>query len=72
MTTQEFRIKLHSEFGDKPYPATYPVDAATYGHICNSILKWNKELCKDGIVITLDLGPNGGILYKGIELVLTE
>lgn len=83
MTTDELRRKFNSKFGLDEWPNSYEVDAETYANVCQSIFKYKVEYGIDtfpvtyntvdgikGHYINLGLGPNNGIMFKDIELIL--
>ena len=70
---------------EKPFPSPFYVNAETYGNVCDYIFKsmiedrklfteWDvNELGKkprSEFAVVLVLGPNCGILFKGIELII--
>ena len=72
MTTEELRIKFNNEFGLGKWPKIYEVDAETYGNVCNDIINhlvYRYELYRD---VTIQIGPNNGIMFKNAELVLSK
>jgi hypothetical protein len=70
MTAQELRQYLNRTYGFNPWPEIFEVDAETYGNICQSLFdKWlERDFPPDRAEVSL--GPNGGIMFKGIELIL--
>ncbi len=68
MTSNELRKHLDDLFGTDPRPSVFLVSAATYGHVCNEI--FTSQFGKDEMIFSL--GPNGGMMFKGIELLLDE
>ena len=71
-----------------PFPTKMEVDADTYGHVCQAVfdnvnsairMYWDKkeligeELKEQEIItISVSIGPNNGIMFKGIELILKD
>ena len=76
MNAQELIQHLNRVFGmEKAWPKTYEVDPATYGECCQTIFShetteavWETPLHTQGLVITV--GPNKGLMFKGVELIL--
>jgi len=80
MTAEELNQIFNNKYGlEKEWPKIYPVDAETYGNICQAFFTWaieseNEEIVwKDGnsTLIRLALGPNNGLMFKNVELILT-
>lgn len=78
MTSDELRRVFNDYYDkhglEKPIESPYHVDAETYGHVCSEILSTKLEtgaalIFGNGIVI-VDVGPNRGILFKGVELLI--
>lgn len=83
MTTRELR-EIFNAFGLNSWPKTYEVDADTYGHVVHDMIEFkikNKGMFtdldmtengvpRDGKIVDLIVGPNNGILYKNVELIL--
>lgn len=83
MTTNELR-EIFNAFGFNSWPKTYEVDADTYGHIVHDMIihkiknagmftdidMIENGVPRDGKVIDFIVGPNNGILYKNVELIL--
>jgi hypothetical protein len=84
MTTDELRRYFSDGFGLQPWPATFKVTAETYGNVCHSVFKHELEkgqvvvwdVVKDGVqqrdfcVLPISVGTNGGIMFKGVELIV--
>lgn len=78
MTVEELSSRLNNLF-DKEWPKTCEVDADTYANCCQAAFEKAEE---DNLNIILrsgrgDLatrqvwvGPNNGLLFKGVELIL--
>jgi len=65
--------KLFNESNE--LPKTYEVDAETYANVCQSIFnnlwEFTEYWSERGIRrIDLSLGPNKGIMFKNVELIL--
>src|SRR5262245_21237884 len=77
MTARELIAKFSKEFGFSKWPVSYEVDGDTYGHVCQSILDYalqNKfpRLDREQFMWEIAVGPNNGILFKGVELILKD
>jgi hypothetical protein len=85
VTANELRAHFNQTFGVSPWPLTFEVDAATYGHACQavfaSLMKAAEEADRTTVLQTygpsfdkigVAIGPNGGILFKNVELLLRE
>lgn len=67
MTIEEVYKYINTNFGlNGPWPGTWEVDAETYGNICHFLF----GVLHEGAQVTLHLGPNGGPIFKGMELIL--
>lgn len=55
----------------EPWPKKYEVDPATYGYVCQALFTHLEEKYPraDGNV-HVQLGPFGGVMFKGVELIL--
>jgi hypothetical protein len=67
-TTEELRRKFNNEFRLSKWPATYEVDSETYANVCQTIFEWAGDL---GLV-KIAIGPNNGIMFKNVELILKK
>jgi len=86
MTIEQLRRMLNTNYGiDTKWPNKLVVDHETYASVCqhifehyddDSVLFWDS--IKDGerepdiLTIQVMLGPNRGILFKGVELILLK
>lgn len=71
MTAEQLIEKFNNDFGINPWPKTYGVDKETYAECCQYV--FDDLLERDGgPLITLSIGPNGGLLLKGIELIMKK
>lgn len=70
MTSKELSKTLCNEYDkNKAWPRTYQVDHDTYANVCQ---EWfNRRACP-GLpsFIQIALGPNGGIVFHSVELIL--
>lgn len=70
MTIEKFREMLNSSYGiEHNWPKELIVDSDTYANVCHHIL-WRKSMEINGRVVQIGTGRNGGIMFKGIELIL--
>ena len=67
MIADELRVYFNNTFGLGEWPKTYEVDAATYGYVCHDVFI---RMAPQGIPVAL--GPNCGIMFKGVELILND
>jgi len=82
MTAQELRDHFNRVYGiEHPWPKTYEVDAETYANCCQAVFDWfieHKEIHRlasneergNYYMIHLPIGLNGGLKFKGVELIL--
>lgn len=72
MTTIELRNKFNDEFRLGEWPRTYKVDAETYGNVAQSIFNYacGDHKFEGNIGIYIVLGPNRGLMFKDVELIL--
>lgn len=77
MTANELQNHFSNTFGLKAWPPTFEVDAETYGYVVQAVID-NKikevneyfDWQKDHNFLDISLGENGGIMFKGVELIL--
>lgn len=59
---------------ETPLPSKYEVDADTYAQCCQAIFINKGMKFYDGhkgvIILNIVVGPNNGIMFKGVELIL--
>ena len=77
MTARELRDLFSNKFGFGQWPPTYEVDAETYGNVCQEILNRALEIQFPDVEapsfhLKIAVGPNNGLLFKGIELILKK
>lgn len=80
MTAEELRRKFNESFEIDKWPDHYEVDADTYANVCQHILDHYGEIIEDGVIelyggvkrMTLSVGINNGVLFKGVELILKD
>jgi hypothetical protein len=67
MTTEELRSTFNDKFELNKWPQAYEVDHETYANVCQ--YTFHKK--NDGEpIIFIAIGKHGGILFKGVELLL--
>ena len=72
MTADELAHLFNTEFGlHDQWPRSYKVDGDTYANVCQRIFEY---AIKTGPYreITIFIGPNNGIIFKNVELILTH
>jgi len=82
MTPNELRKVFNDHYDkngiEKSFPSPYEVDAETFGLVCqeafNRLEKQATEFYEnpDITIIRIAIGPNNGIMFKGIELVIKK
>jgi len=82
MTTNELINFFNNTYGiDKEWPRTYEVDAETYLNVCQSVIEWsiarNLNVLRlegriQGYHVGINVGPNKGIYFKNVELILVK
>ncbi|HYV52397.1 MAG TPA: hypothetical protein VE971_03800 [Candidatus Eisenbacteria bacterium] len=76
MTAEELRSHFNNTFALGKWPDTFEVDSETYGNVCQSFFNWavdNQDHWTDWdnkTLIHVALGPNNGIMFKDVELIL--
>jgi len=79
MKSHELHKFFNETFGLERWPSTYEVDAETYGYCCQAVFDWSikdkrVQLFKRGLgdlgVAEISLGPNSGLMFKTVELIL--
>lgn len=75
MTTEELRKYFSETYGLEPWPRTFEVDAETYGILCNDLIAYLLKhhayrIAPGGYMVDIRVGRNGGIMFKGVELLL--
>lgn len=61
MTAPELAAELAEQYGvSKPWPAVHFVDHETYANVIAFLTKNGRRL---------EYGPNGGVMFKAIELI---
>lgn len=73
MTADELRAILNNKFGLDEWPKTYEVDVETYGNLCQDLFNWKaRESGYDGGEIIISIGPNNGIMFKNVEILIKK
>lgn len=72
MTSNELISHFNRVYGiEKEWPKTYEVDADTYANCCQFIFNKLYDLYDRDEDITDHIsGPNRGLMFKGVELIL--
>lgn len=78
MKSHELHRQLSDQFGlFKNWPAKLEVDADTYANCCNAVFDWSAREdsfsiinIKDNKSIRVVIGPNSGLMFKNVELIL--
>lgn len=76
MTTNELISFFNNRFQIGEWPDKYEVDHETYANVCDSIFKhdsteimyFNGDMSR----VAISLGPNDGIMFKNVELILKK
>lgn len=72
MTVEELRVHFNNTFPpDKQWPDRYEVDAETYANVCQFIF-WKKADMLSTHFIEVAIGKYGGIMFKGVELLIKK
>jgi len=69
MTARELRQHLNETFSTSQPPKTFEVDLETYEHVESAVLEW---LVAHQLPPVPLVGPHGGILFRGIELLVAH
>ena len=69
MTAIELRDYFNDNFGLGHWPDIYEVDHNTFANVCSFVFKRHLEMPQR---IDIALGKNGGIFFKGVEVLLKE
>jgi uncharacterized protein YeaC (DUF1315 family) len=79
MTTAQLKSIFNNEFGLGKWPDKYEVDHETYANVCQAIFNWLVETgnaqnypCLEQDKEAISLGPNNGIMFKNVELILSR
>lgn len=74
MTTAELRQHFNQQFPRGHWPKTFLVDASTYGHVCDTILRdiaLDRQDFETFYSANIILGPHHGLMFKNVELILS-
>ena len=70
MTPKQLSDQLCKEYDTtKAWPRTYEVDPETYANVCQHYFD-NFHIMGQPRFVSVALGPNGGILFHSVELIL--
>lgn len=81
MKSDELKSLFNRIFGLNPWPEKFEVDAETYGNCCQEVFDYIMNHNKDQVLmsssfdefaITVILGPNNGLMFKNVELILRK
>ena len=73
MIPEQLRQKFNNEFGLSSWPEKYEVDHETYANICQLIFTNSNKIRLNKILwVDVSVGPNDGIMFKGVELILEK
>lgn len=72
MTTAQLGHKFITDFGTNRWPKSFEVDADTFANICNDYFLSQKVMGEHWETIHVTIGPNGGFMFKGVELLLKD
>jgi hypothetical protein len=71
MTAAQLSDQLCKEYDTtKVWPRTWEVDCETYANVCQNYFD-RLHVIGQPQFISIALGPNGGILFHSVELILT-
>lgn len=68
MTPNELTAHMNNTFGLNQWPTWMNVDANTYAQVCNFLFEHLHQQHLGHAIVSL--GPNSGIMFKGVELLL--
>lgn len=72
MTAMQLSNKLCKEYdihNPHKWPRTYVVDYRTYANVCQNYFHYSHTIGEPRFV-SVALGPNGGILFHSVELIM--
>jgi len=76
MTANELREFFYDRFSLGEWPDQYEVSPETYANVCQTIFEHESTelvlFSKDLIRVVISLGPNHGIMFKNVELILKK
>lgn len=75
MTAEEFIQKCNIEFGlSNSWPKFYRVDLETYKNICLFLIQHtkNKDRHRLGWTVHIEVGLLGGVMFRGMEILLED
>ena len=69
MTAQELIQHFNRVYGLRKWPDKYDVDAHTFAHACDFLLK-NPRIVLEDNHIAIAIGSSRGLMFKNVELIL--
>lgn len=71
MTATELRNHFSDTYGlNNEWPKTFDVDHETYANVCQFLFKYLAEYWPGAVHVSI--GPNYGVMFKNVELILVE
>lgn len=77
MTANQLLTQLNNTYSLDKWPKAYEVDHETYANCCQAVFNWLVETgnaqnypCLESDKEAVSLGPNNGIMFKDVELIL--
>lgn len=71
MTAEELILQWNSEYGPNPWPVNKYVDSHTYANCCQYVFD-RLRIHGYSDVVSIRVGPNGGLMFKNVELLLRD
>ena len=76
MTANELIQFFNDRFILGEWPDQYEVDYETYANVCQTVFEHESTeilyFGKEGSGVAVSLGPNHGIMFKNVELILKK
>ena len=72
MTSNELRSAFNETYGLGEWPKSVIVDHETYANVCQDVFNYKIEGDNTKLYAEIDLGPNNGIMFKNVELILVR
>jgi len=76
MTANELIQFFNDRFILGEWPDKYEVDCLTYANVCQAVFEHESTeliyFSKKGSQVKITLGPNHGIMFKNVELILKK
>lgn len=73
MTVEELTKFFNDTWGLTRWPPNWEVDAETYANVCQEVFNRASkylQVLDDNYIINVVVGPNHGIMFKNVELIL--